>query len=171
MIGVARPVTAALLSAAILIAAEQAPAQSCASASQRELDFMVGNWLVSDSSGQVTGTTTIRKASGGCVLIEQWRGTGKLDEGLGVIDYDPARTSWHRDFLDQGGVVLALDGRLDGQTMVMTGNDYALGGARMNRVTWAPQPDGTITQSWQTSTDGGQSWRSQLRARLRRIAE
>jgi hypothetical protein len=162
---------AALFSAAILFAAKPAPAQSCATVSHQEADFMVGNWLASDSSGHTIGTTTIRKAYGGCVLIERWRGTGNSDEGLGVIGYDPARRSWHRDFIDRRGLVLSLDGRREGPAMVMTGNDYEMDGTRMNRLTWAPQRDGTIAQRWQTSTDGGRSWQLKDHTLLRRIAE
>jgi hypothetical protein len=132
---------------------------------------MVGNWLASDSSGHTIGTTTIRKAYGGCALIERWRGTGRSDEGLGVIGYDPARGSWHRDFIDRRGFVLALDGRREGPAMVMTGSDYETDVARMNRVSWAPRGDGTIEQRWQTSTDGGRSWQLNVHTLLRRIAE
>lgn len=171
MSSVARPMTAALVSAAMLFAVESVPAQSCVTTSHQELDFIIGNWLVSDSSGHAIGTTTIRKTYGGCALIERWRGMGSSDEALGVIGYDPEGRSWHRDFIDRRGFVLAIDGRRDGLTLVMSGNDYQLDVARMNRVTWAAQRDGTIVQRWQTSTDGGRSWQLQFHALLRRIAE
>ena len=171
MISCFRPMVAALLSAAMLLAAERLPAQACSTSADQEIDFLIGNWLVSDSSGQAIGTTSIRKAYGGCVLIERWRGIGNSDEGLGVIGYDPNGSSWHREFLDRRGFVLALNGSRQGPTLVMTGNDYQRDAARMNRVTWAAQPDGTISQRWQTSTDGGQTWQIQLNGLLRRIAE
>jgi hypothetical protein len=171
MTRVARSLAAALFFAAMLVAAEPVPARSCATAPGGELDFLIGNWLVTDSSGHAIGTTTIRKACSGCALIERWRGTGRSDEGLGVIGYDPAAGRWHREFLDRRGFVLALDGRREGPTIVMTGNDYEHDVARMNRVTWAALRDGTVVQRWQTSTDGGRSWQPRFHALLRRIAE
>lgn len=43
--------------------------------------------------------------------------------------------------------------------------------ARMNCATWAAQGDGTIVHRWQTSIDGGRSWKLQFNRLLRRIAE
>jgi hypothetical protein len=166
-----RPVQLVLLSAAIVTAAEGHRGESCATARHHEFDFVVGNWLVRDSTGQVTGTTTVSKGYGGCVLIETWRGVGSAGESLGVIGYRPDSRRWHRDFLDAGGVVLTLEGEMAGAAMVMTGKDYPAEGVRMHRVAWAPGKDGAIEERWQTSTDEGRSWRVRFYGVYHRIAE
>lgn len=170
MSGAVRTAVLALGSAAVLRAAEPLHAQ-CASAPHHQFDFVVGNWLVRDSLGRAIGTVTVSHEYGGCVLIERWRGVGSSDEGLGVIGYQPASTTWHRDYLDHGGVVLSFDGRLDGATMVMTGRDYQSDIVRMHRVTWTPRSDGAVEERWQTSTDGGRSWQARLYGVLQRMAE
>jgi hypothetical protein len=170
VIGVLRILVLVLGSAAMLSAAEPLPDQ-CSSAQHRQFDFVVGNWLVRDSSGHAIGTTTVSKEYGGCVLIERWRGVGNSNEGLGVIGYQPGSKIWHRDFIDHSGFVLAFDGHLDGATMVMTGKDYPSDAARMHRVTWRPQSDGSVEERWQTSTDAGRSWQAHFYGVLRRIAE
>lgn len=171
MIGVVRIVVLALGSAAVLFAAEPLPAQSCSTAPHHQFDFVIGNWLVRDSSGQAIGTTTVSPAYGGCVLIERWRGVGNAGEGLGVVGYDPASGSWHRDFIDHGGFVLAFDGQRDGATMVMMGKDYQSDVVRVHRVTWTPRSDGSVEERWQTSTDAGRSWHMHFYGVLHRIAE
>jgi len=143
----------------------------CSSAQHQQFDFVVGNWLVRDSSGHAIGTTTVSKEYGGCVLIERWRGVGNAGEGLGVVGYQPATKTWHRDFLDHGGVVLGFDGHLDGARMVMTGKDYPPDGARLHRVTWTARSDGSVEERWQTSTDAGRSWHVHFYGVFERIAE
>jgi hypothetical protein len=170
VIGVVRSAVLALGSAAMLFAAEPLHAQ-CSSAQHHQFDFVVGNWLIRDSSGHASGTVTVSREYGGCVLIERWRGVGNAGEGLGVIGYQPERQTWHRDYIDHGGFVLAFEGHLDGATMVMAGTDYQSDVARMHRVTWTRQRDGSVEERWQTSSDAGRSWQTHLYGLLSRIAE
>jgi len=79
VIGVVRIVVSALGSAAMLVAAEPLHAQ-CSSAQHHQFDFVVGNWLVRDSSGHAIGTVTVSREYGGCVLIERWRGVANSSE-------------------------------------------------------------------------------------------
>jgi hypothetical protein len=171
VIGFVRVVVLVLGSAAMVFAAEPLPAPSRSTPEQSQFDFVIGNWLVRDSSGHVIGTTTVSKEYGGCVLIERWRGVGHAGEGLGVIGYQPASRTWHRDFIDHGGLVLAFDGQRDGAAMVMTGKDYQSDVVRMHRVTWTPKSNGSVEERWQTSTDAGRSWRMHFYGVLERIAE
>jgi hypothetical protein len=166
-----KPALLALLSAVMLSAAESHPEEPCDAAQQHELDFVIGNWLVRDSSGQVAGTATIARKYGGCVLIETWLGVGSVGESLGVIGYQPEQRRWHRDFLDPGGVVLSLEGRMDGAAMVMTGKDYPADGPRMHRLAWTPTRDGAVEEKWQTSADAGRSWQVRFNGVFHRISE
>lgn len=166
-----RPLLVALLSAATLAAAERQPDESCATAHRHEFDFVIGNWLIRDAAGQATGTATIARAYGGCVLVETRLGAGSAGESLGIIGYLPEQGHWHRDFLAPGGGVLSLEGGRDGAAMVMTGKDYQPDGARMHRVAWTPTADGGVEERWQVSTDAGRSWQARSSGVLRRIAE
>ena len=166
-----RPVPVVMLSAALLSAAQRPHDEACATAQHREFDFVIGNWLVRDSSGRAVGTATIAKAYGGCVLIETWQGVGSAGQSLGVIGYGPESRRWHRDFLDPGGVVLSFEGARDGLGLVMTGKDYPADGPRMHRVAWTPTRDGRVEERWQTSADAGRSWQVRFYGVFHRIAE
>jgi hypothetical protein len=168
--GAVRSVLLAWGSAAMLAAAEPLEAQ-CASPEHRQFDFVVGNWLVRDSAGRAAGTVTLAHDYGKCVLVERWRGINHAGEALGIIGYRAGSRTWHRDYLDQSGAVLSLDGRLDGATMVLTGRAYEPDGVRMHRVTWTPWSDGRIEQKWETSTDTGRSWQTRFARTLQRMAE
>lgn len=166
-----RPALVALLLAATASVAAARPGESCAALRRHELDFVIGNWLVRDSSGQVTGTATIARAYGGCVLIETRLGVGRTGESLGIIGYLPEQGRWHRDFLGPGGGVLSLEGGRDGAAVIMTGKDYPADGRRIHRVAWTPTADGGVEERWLTSTDAGRSWQVRSHGVLRRIAE
>lgn len=144
----------------------------CSDAEHAQLDFLVGNWIVRNPAGDVTGTASVFKEYGGCVLVERWGGIGAGGERLGVTGYRPERRMWHRDFAESAGVVLALDGRWDGTGMVMTGTDYSHPDrVRVHRVTWAPMADGSVEEQWRTSDDAGRTWQARPPRRFRRIAE
>jgi len=136
-----------------------------------QFDFIIGNWLVRDASGQAIGVATISKEYGGCVLVEKRHGVGKSHESLGVVGYRLASGTWHRDFIDDSGFVLSLDGGRDAAAMVMTGKDYRTEITRLHRVSWTHMSDGTIEERWQISSDGGTSWQEHFYAVFQRIAE
>jgi hypothetical protein len=70
-------------------------AAQCSTAKHRELDFLVGNWVVRDRSGRVLGVDSVSKDHSGCSLIELWREAVTAKEGLGVIGFRPETGVWH----------------------------------------------------------------------------
>jgi uncharacterized protein YbjT (DUF2867 family) len=60
-----RPVAVALVIATMVSSAESPPDKSCATVHHHDFDFVIGNWLVRDSSGQAIGTVTVAKGYGG----------------------------------------------------------------------------------------------------------
>lgn len=162
-------VVAAVFSATTLSGAGRSNLYATAQADQ--FDFIVGNWLVRDASGRAIGTASVSKVYGGCVLMEKRRGAGNSGESLGVVGYQPASKTWHRDFIDDNGFLLAIEGQMDGAAMVMTGKDYQSDVTRMHRVTWTPMSDGSVEERWQTSTDAGRSWQAHSYGVLQRISE
>lgn len=148
-----RPGLIGLLSAAMLSAAGGPPADSCVTVSGRDLDFMIGNWLVRDSTGTAIGTATVARAYASCVLIETRRAAGSGGGSLGVMGIDAESGMWHRDFLDGAGVVLSFTGTMEGSAMVMTGNEYRAEGVRRHQIRWMPRSDGTVEELWEMSHD------------------
>lgn len=145
---------------------------SCSTAKHRELDFLVGNWLVRDRSGRVLGVDSVSKDHGGCSLIELWREAVTGKEGLGVIGYRPEKGTWHQDLMIHVGFVLSVEGGREGAGMVLTGKEYPGPGViRIHRIRWTPTSDGSVEQLWQTSIDDGQSWQVHFEGVFQRISE
>jgi hypothetical protein len=141
-------------------AASAPPAAACTAEPYRQFDFWIGDWDVS-SNDQPAGTNSIHPIHGGCALQENWQGAGPGGlSGASFNIYDQATGQWHQTWVDSSGTLLQLDGGLvDGQ-MVLSGQRPQRDGSgrALHRITWTPNPDGTVRQFWEASTDDGANW-------------
>ncbi len=130
---------------------------TCSDPAYRQFDFWIGEWDVHKADGSLAGTNRIDKEYGGCVLHERYA-TPKGYSGESLNTYDVARKVWHQSWVDNAGLLLLLDGGLVDGRMVMEGAGQAPNGAAIrHRITWTPNPDGTVRQLWE-STDAGGKW-------------
>jgi hypothetical protein len=141
-------VTALLTMAAMSPAATPPAPPGCASAEHRQFDFWVGDWRVAKPDGSFAGTNRITQEYGGCVIHEHYV-TGKGYSGESLNIYDAARKVWHQTWVDNGGLLLTLEGRWDGKAMVLEGGGQ--------RITWTPNADGSVRQLWE-SRDAKGGW-------------
>jgi len=152
---------------AVLLFGADAPAQQaqqnpCADDAHHQFDFWVGTWEVTNSQGKVVGTNEISPILGGCVLLEEWQSAGPFS-GKSLNIYDAANDRWHQTWVDNGGLLLELDGELVDGNMVMKGLRPGQDGREvLHRITWEPLEDGNVRQTWDTSADEGQTWTTQF---------
>ncbi|MBT8048527.1 MAG: hypothetical protein HKN57_07780 [Xanthomonadales bacterium] len=141
-------------------AAGQKPEAPCSSAGYRQFDFWIGDWNVS-SGEEPAGTNSIQSIHNGCALKENWQGAGEGGiSGSSFNIYDRAKGRWHQTWVDGSGTLLQLDGGLVDGVMVLGGARPARDGNGMvqHRISWTPNPDGTVRQLWEASKDEGGSW-------------
>ena len=140
--------------------------QPCSEPVHAAFDFWVGEWEVLLADGSLAGHNTIRKRSGGCNLVEEWRGaSGSVGQSLNYVD--PADGRWHQLWVDNGGLVLRLSGgpHEGGMRMEGTGPDTT----RIQRITWTPMEDGRVRQLWEESGDQGETWTELFDGSYRRL--
>lgn len=133
---------------------------ACSSAEYRQFDFWIGDWTVT-SNGQPAGTNSIHPIHGGCALQENWQGTGNGGiSGTSFNIYDVATGRWHQTWVDASGTLLQLDGGLVDGAMVLSGErpSNSSSGMALHRISWTPNPDGSVRQLWEASQDGGATW-------------
>ncbi len=138
----------------------QTPTQlaSCSSSHYRQFDFWVGDWEVRTPDGSVAGTNRIARIENGCVLQENWEGSGG-GTGKSFNIYDLTTGKWHQTWVSSDGMLLLLDGGLESGKMVLSGTRVGQGGATVHhRITWDPLAADTVRQLWEQSQDGGESW-------------
>lgn len=154
------PILRLLCLAAVLL---PMTARACDAPPHRQFDFWLGDWIVvappgAPNAGQTLGHNRIERSAGGCALSEHWRGAQGL-EGRSLNGWDAAHGVWRQFWIGGDGVLLRLEGGLREGAMVLQGELPGPGGApQQQRITWTPAADGTLTQRWETSDDGGATW-------------
>jgi hypothetical protein len=145
---------------ALLFAASIAPASPpapCTAPEHRQFDFWIGDWRVFKPDGSLAGMNRVTAEYGGCVIHEHYA-TGKGYSGESLNMYDTSRKVWHQTWVDDGGLLLTLEGRWDGKSMILEGQAPGPSGvATKQRITWTPSADGSVRQLWE-SMDAKGAW-------------
>lgn len=133
------------------------PRPDCRGPEHRQLDFWVGDWIVT-AGDRAAGTNRITLEEDGCLLREQWRAVGGTT-GQSINFYDRTTGEWHQIWVDNSGNVLRFRGRLEGASLVYRGSTPRSDGGRTDhRMTFTPNADGSVRQVWESSGDGGATW-------------
>ncbi len=136
--------------------AQQGP-PPCSQPEASQFDFWLGSWEVT-SNGQVAGHNTIAREIGGCVLHERYTTPGGF-AGESFNIYDASRGVWHQTWVDNGGLLLTLEGSFSDGRMMMEGTTVGPNGTARQRITWSVIDGGpNVRQLWETSTDDGGTW-------------
>ncbi len=151
----------------------EVPAPSCSDPTAPALtqfDFTLGSWDVklADRDDSYRLRSTVTKDLSQCLIEERLEGRG----GYEAIVFTSVRRrlgEWVKTLVDNRGNNVFLKGQLTGGRLVLSGTaPSGRGNARDVRVIWIERgPDG-FEQRWETSRDGGSTWRKLLVAKYRR---
>ena len=148
------------------------PSRACADAEHRQFDFWVGRWDVSPTGARkVVAHSLIEALYGGCGIRENWMPIGQDAGGGSLSSYVPAEHAWRQTWVDSSGSRAEFKGGWTGAAMVITG-PWPLpdGRPRLVRMTYTPNPDGSVRQAGEASFDAGRSWAPTFDFTYRRAA-
>ena len=146
----------ALFAAISLLAAAAPAGAACDAPEHKAFDFWLGEWDVYGPKGKLAGRNSIKKEYDGCVVHERYE-TERGYRGESLNMYDPRRKVWHQTWVDSSGLLLILEGALEDGKMVLSGQTAGKEGSVVkHRVSWTPNPDGTVRQFWESTNDAGQ---------------
>jgi hypothetical protein len=129
----------------------------CDTADYRLFDFWIGSWNVT-SGGQPVGKSLITLEEDGCVIHEHWTGA-RGGTGQSFNYYDRVDKQWHQMWVSSSGNVLDLAGTFAGSTLTYRGERKQPDGTTLlHRLSFSANPDDTVRQLWETSSDGGSTW-------------
>jgi len=124
----------------------------------RQLDFWVGKWDVFCNHNQKVGTNVITKDEKGFLLTEKWSNV-KGDTGTSINYYDPSDKHWKQTWVDaSGNIVHYRGGFTDGKMSLEGPLTKPNGEVERSRVSFSPNPNGSIRQVVERSNDGGKTW-------------
>ena len=132
-----------------------AQAGPCDAAEHKQFDFWLGDWNVHAADGKLAGTNRIEREYGGCVLHERYK-TERNYSGESLNTYDATRRVWHQTWVDTAGLLLVLEGGLRDGRMTLQGQTRdSKGAVTKHRITWSPNPDGSVRQHWESTNAKG----------------
>jgi len=153
-----RAVVLCLVGLASPLLGQQPDQARCTPAEYRQFDFWLGAWDVFNPEGRQVGTNTIERTLDGCALHEQWE-SAAAHRGFSYNIYDRSTGRWHQSWVDNGGLLLLLDGGLENGAMVMRGTTRRGDGTEvLHRIAWTQLAADTVRQLWETSADEGGTW-------------
>jgi hypothetical protein len=157
-----------LLLAAPALRAEPA---KCSGSEFRQFDFWAGDWDTYDldAPDKIVARNRVEVILDGCALREVYdQSDGLHGESLNI--YDASRKVWHQTWVTNRGQLLMLEGRLQGDRMVLEGaQTTADGHPGTIRATWQPRKDkDDVRETAEVSTDGGKTWKTLFDIAFRR---
>ena len=113
--------------------------------------------------GTKVGTNTITKELGGAMLLERWTNAFG-NQGASINFFDPGTGKFKQQWIAQSGYNTAYEGELVNGSMVMVGVNVLRDGTKnTNRMTFTPNPDGSVTQFIETYDDSTGTWKASFR--------
>lgn len=144
---------------------------ACTAAQQRQFDFWLGQWEVTNPAGKLAGRSRIEAILGGCVLLENWDSPSGVS-GKSFNLFNAGTGKWEQFWVDNGGSRLHLSGGRVAEAMVLQGvqdlPNAKTGLKQHERITWTPNADGSVRQHWETSNDDGRTWTTSFDGLYRR---
>ncbi len=134
----------------------------CSGEEYHQFDFWIGEWEVFDPKGKKVGENKIEKILNGCVLKESWV-SASPNRGHSFNIYDQTKKQWHQTWVDNGGNLLQLDGKIHQGSMILKGMTQGQNGQVLNRITWTPEEENKkkyVRQVWDISHDNGVTWQT-----------
>lgn len=136
----------------------------------QQFDFWIGEWNVFALNGQQAGTSKVERLLDSCVLLENWYSAGGSN-GKSFNAYNGAKAKWQQYWVDNnGGVTEYLNGRFENGSMIMETEKIPISnqGFKIMRMTFTPISADKVRQHGQSSTDGGQTWKTDFDLEYRR---
>lgn len=133
----------------------QDAAKQAAKQKFHEFDFWIGEWDVYKSgTDTLVGQSVIQSIIDSMAIQENYHAVGGSYEGKSLNKYNPFSARWEQFWVDNTGLTLHIGGGYADGKMIM-GSEA---GTLSNRITWHNNPDGTVRQVWEQSTDKGENW-------------
>jgi tetratricopeptide (TPR) repeat protein len=133
-----------------------------ASEQARQFDFWIGEWdAYVRGTEQLAGHSRIERASGGCMILENWTSAGPFD-GKSINFVDPVTNKWKQVWVGSGAspnVSEFVNGEYrDGAMRFEFETTDQQGNKLLTHFHFYNENPDQVRQLFRTSTDGGATW-------------
>lgn len=158
---IARTLACAALASSLFAAPARpaAAADACITPGFKQMNFLLGTWIVSTPDGMVIGHDSLIHGLGNCGFYDYYRDAAGNHRSFAIFSYQPGAASWHLDWLDDSSLNANMDGSpTHTSLMSMDGADYMGAHRRLHHIEYNMLPDGTMEKIWKSSSDEGRHW-------------
>jgi hypothetical protein len=160
----------------ILLFITSAPTPSFSQDNESQwFDFWVGNWDVTwtEADGKLgRGTNTILMTLDNKVLQENFKidlGTSKGYLGTSLSVYNPKKKTWHQGYADNQGAYFNFTGERQGDKRIFKTEPVSNGDKQIiQRMVFYDIKANSLTWDWESSEDGGKTWKLNWRINYKR---
>ena len=150
-----------LFTIAILVCGLYAPAQEDVASHYHDFDFWLGHWDVYRTGGDTVVASSFIASIMDSVGIQENYQNGNY-KGTSLNKYNPVEDRWEQYYIDNQGMTLHLIGGLVDNKMILhsTQFDSINNFYTVDRITWTPQPNGSVRQLWDRVVDTAENLES-----------
>jgi hypothetical protein len=125
-----------------------------------DFDFWIGQWDVYWTGTETKiGESVVEAVAGGHALYESWTSTRSPQTGKSLTSRHHHTGEWQQFYVGSGGQTTLYRGKFEAGKLVMIADHVTPQGVKQTvRGTWTANPDGTVRQQFEMSTDGGTTW-------------
>lgn len=124
----------------------------------KQFDFWIGDWNVFGKDGKQVGRNKITRSENGFLITERWT-SAQGTTGTSINYFDASDKSWKQTWVDAKGSVIRYSGKFDNGKMKLKGTTISPNGKTgLSRMTFTPNPDRSVSQLMENSTDDGKTW-------------
>jgi hypothetical protein len=123
------------------------------------LNYWLGDWTVTTPEEPGSSTSKVSLLLDKCVVVENWKdGTGHSGEN--IFAYNLGEKSWRGMFVnDHGQAHVFVDGKVAAGTAEFDGPSRGPKGEMiLNRIRLVRKTPNKVEQTWEQSTDNGNTW-------------
>jgi hypothetical protein len=139
-------------------------------------DFWVGKWEVTwtQPDGKLgKGTNTVTKVLDDKVIQENFKvedGSTKGYLGTSISVYNPSKKTWHQGYADNQGGYFNFIGEKQGEKKIFKTNIVVVGEKQnIQRMVFYDIKENSFVWDWESSEDGGKTWKLNWRINYKRI--
>jgi hypothetical protein len=149
----------------IQLAAQSNNQPPCTAPESNQFDFWVGDWTIIYSD-TMHATNHVEKMMSGCTVQENFSDLHNNYMGKSWSVYNTNYKLWQQTWVDNQGGYIALTGGMQGDSMVLITAERTVPvkisstGKLMNRMVYYNITKDAFDWDWESSTDGGRTWKS-----------
>jgi hypothetical protein len=147
----------------------------CSDPVYRQFDFWIGQWEAYNVKGQKAGDSKVELILDSCIILENWTSTalnnGFPYAGKSYNTWNAATKKWQQYWVDNAaGVTEYFNGHYESNKMILeTANTkQADGTSKILKMTFFNLGPDKVRQFGESSTDNGQTWKTDFDLEYRR---